>query len=147
MKKYNRVLVTTDFSTANQAALLRARDVSTEYHSDLTLLHVIEHFPFDAGPLSKSIPEDMKPEHELVRQARVKLDALADELKIGHSRRVVTVTSKSAQKEILRFAAAEGVDLIVLAPHAHGFLGTMGSTAVGVIHGATCDVLTVRDSQ
>ena len=146
MKKYKRVLVTTDFSNVNKAALARARDVSTEYHSDLILLHVIEHFPFDAGPLSSSIPAELKPEHAMIESARKKLEALADELRIGQSRRVVTVTPRSAQREILRFAEAEGVDLIVLAPHEHGFLGTMGSTAVGVIHGATCDVLTVRDA-
>jgi len=146
MKQYKRVLVTTDFSNVNRAALLRARDVSKEYGSELILLHVIEHFPFDAGPLSSAIPPELKPEYPLLQGAQEKLGALAAELQLEKARREVTVTPRSAQREILRFAEAEGVDLIVVAPHEHGFLGNLGSTAMGVVSGAHCDVLTVREA-
>jgi universal stress protein A len=145
MKQYKRVLVATDLSNVNRAALARAVDVSKEYHSELILLHVIEHFPFDAGPLSPDIPPELKPEHAMVQSAHQKLSTLAAELGVEKARREVTVTPKSAQREILRFAEADGVDLIVVAPHERGFLGSLGSTAVGVVNGATCDVLTVRE--
>lgn len=146
MKLYQRVLVTTDFSNVNRAALLRARDVSKEYNSELILLYVIEHFPFDAGPLSSAIPPELKPEYPLLQSAHEKLSALASELHLEQARREVTVTPRSAQHEILRFAEAERIDLIVVAPHEHGFLGKLGSTAIGVVSGAHCDVLTVREA-
>ena len=147
MKQYRKVLVTTDFSDANRAAITRAKNVAKSYGSSLILLYVIQHFPFDAGPLASAIPEEQKPEYGLVVSARQKLNALAADLGLDQARLEVRVTPKSAAKEILNFAAAEKVDLIVLAPHERGILGALGSTAVAVVNGAACDVLTVREPE
>ena len=35
--------------------------------------------------------------------------------------------------------------LIVVAPHGQGIIGALGSTAIGVLYGAGCDVLAVRE--
>jgi len=56
------------------------------------------------------------------------------------------ITSKSARSEILRFAKVHEVDLIVVAPHGQGVIGTLGSTASGVLNNADCDVLAVREA-
>jgi len=55
------------------------------------------------------------------------------------------ITSKSARHEILRYAKVHDVDLIVVAPHGQGIIGTLGSTAMGVLNNAVCDVLSVRE--
>jgi len=145
-KQYRKILVTTDFSDVNRAAIARARDVAKSYGSDLILLHVIQHFPFDAGPLASSIPAEEKPEYALVQSAQQKLKALAVDLGLDKARMEVRVSTKSAQRAILQFAETEGVELIVLAPHERGILGALGSTSLAVVNGATCDVLTVRDT-
>jgi len=147
MKQYQKVLVTTDFSDANRAAIARARNVAKSYGSSLILLHVIQHFPFNAGPLAAAIPDEQKPEYALVKSAKQQLDDLADDLGLDQARLEVRVTSKSAHNEILRFAATEKVDLIVLAPHERGILGALGSTSLAVVNGAACDVLTVREKE
>jgi nucleotide-binding universal stress UspA family protein len=36
---------------------------------------------------------------------------------------------------------------IVVAPHGQGVIGTLGSTATGVLNNATCDVLAVRQAE
>jgi universal stress protein A len=145
MKKYKRILVTTDFSDINRLAVQRAADLAQQSSCELILLHVIEHFPYDSGPLGSVFPETINPDHILVQRANDKLRAIVGELGIEHAQLEVSVTAKSARREILRFAEAGGVDMIVVAPHGRGLIGTLGSTAMGVVNGATCDVLTVRE--
>ncbi|HRB12644.1 MAG TPA: universal stress protein, partial [Vicinamibacteria bacterium] len=56
------------------------------------------------------------------------------------------VTFGRAYKEILRIAAEERADLVVMGAQGHGVIEHMlsGSNAQHVIRGATCPVLTVR---
>ena len=49
------------------------------------------------------------------------------------------------ESELQRAAEAKGADVIVVGSHGrHGLALLLGSTANGVLHGATCDVLAVR---
>ncbi len=49
------------------------------------------------------------------------------------------------ESEIHRIAEEQGADLIVVGSHGrHGLALLLGSTANGVLHGASCDVLAVR---
>jgi universal stress protein A len=105
MNKYKRILVTTDFSDINRVAVERAAILAQQDKSELIVLHVVEHFPYD-GPLFSALPQNFKP---------------------------------------LRFAQSHDVDLIVVAPHGRGVIGTLGSTAIGILNGADCDVLAVRE--
>jgi len=51
----------------------------------------------------------------------------------------------SAKHEIVRFAREQNIDLIVAATHGrHGITAILGSTTIGVMHSAPCDVLAVR---
>jgi universal stress protein A len=143
MDAYRIILVAVDFSDINQEAIERARILARHDGSELILLHVIEHFPCD-GPLASAIPEKIGPDHELMQSARAKFDKLVSEYELENVHQEITITTKSARKEILRFAAAHEVDLIIVAPHGRGIIGSLGSTAMGVLNGATCDVLTVR---
>lgn len=62
--------------------------------------------------------------------------------------RVLTRIGRPA-REIRAYAEEIGADLVVLGTHGrHGLARLMlGSTANGVVHGAPCDVLTVRVSE
>jgi universal stress protein A len=143
---YKTILVAVDFSDINQAAIERTKILAKQNDCQLILLHVIEHFPFDS-PLGSAIPENISPDHKLAQSARAKLDRLVSEFQLENVQQEVSITTKSARKEILRFATAHNVDLIVVAPHGRGMFGALGSTAIGVLNGATCDVLTVREPQ
>ena len=49
------------------------------------------------------------------------------------------------ESEIHRLANEQNADVIVVGSHGrHGIALLLGSTANGVLHGATCDVLAVR---
>ncbi len=146
MDAYKRILVAIDFSDINQAAIERAKILARQDGGKLILLHVIEHFPFDS-PLASAVPKKIGPDHKLVRSAHAKFDKLVSKYELESVQQEVRITPKSARKEILRFAAAHDVDLIMVAPHGRGMIGSLGSTAIGVLNGATCDVLTVREPE
>ena len=147
MSVYKRILVATDFSDINRLAVKRASLLAKQDSCKLILLHVIEHFPLDGGPLSSVFKYNTGPDDALAQHVRARMNELADTLEYQDIRTEFRITSKSARHEILRFAKAHAVDLIVVAPHGQGIIGTLGSTATGVLNNASCDVLAVRQAE
>ncbi len=145
MSVYKRILVATDFSDINQLAVKRASVLAQQDNCVLILLHVVEHFPLDGGPLSSVFQYNTEPDDALARHVRAKLHELKNALDYQDVEIEFRVTSKSARHEILRYAEVHNVDLIVVAPHGQGIIGTLGSTATGILNNAVCDVLAVRD--
>lgn len=144
MHIYQRILVATDFSDINKAAAKRAALLAKTDSCELILLHVVEHFPIDGGPLSSVFQYNADSEEALSQHMRAKMDELKQALDYQDIQTEFKVTSKSARHEILRFAGEHEVDLIVVAPHGQGIIGTLGSTATGILNNADCDVLAVR---
>jgi len=145
MSVYKRILVATDFSDINRVAIQRASILAKQDKCELILLHVIEHFPIDGGPLTSVFQYNSEPDDALSQHLRARMDELKSTLDYQAIQTEFRITSKSARHEILRFANAHDVDLIVVAPHGQGIIGTLGSTATGVLNNAICDVLAVRD--
>jgi nucleotide-binding universal stress UspA family protein len=145
MNIYKRILLATDFSDINLPAAKRAALLAKRDECELILLHVIEHFPLDGGPLSSVFQYNIKPNDAPHRYIIGKLEALKDTLGYPEIKTEFRFTSKSARFEILRFAAEYEVDLIVVAPHGQGIIGSLGSTAMGILSNAACDVLAVRE--
>ena len=146
MSVYKRILVATDFSDINRVAVERASILAKQDKCKLILLHVIEHFPADGGPLSSVFKYSTEPDDALSRHIRARMDELKNTLDHQDIQTEFSITSKSARHEILRFAKVHDVDLIVVAPHGQGIIGTLGSTATGVLNNASCDVLAVRET-
>ena len=145
MSVYKRILVATDFSDINRVAVKRASILAKQDKCELILLHVIEHFPVDGGPLSSVFQYNIAPDDALSQHVHARMDELIQTLDYENIRTDFRVTSKSARYEILRFAKTHEIDLIVVAPHGQGVIGSLGSTATGVLNNADCDVLAVRD--
>ena len=61
MSIYRRILVATDFSDINLLAAKRAVLLAKLDNCGLILLHVIEHFPLDSGPLSSVFQYNAEP--------------------------------------------------------------------------------------
>jgi len=146
MTVYKRILVATDFSDINLLAAKRAVLMAKRDKCELILLHVIEHFPLDGGPLSSVFKYNIEPDSALTRHITDKLDQLKSTLGYEEIETGFRISSKSARHEILRFATVHDVDLIVVAPHGQGIIGTLGSTATGILNNSVCDVLAVRDA-
>lgn len=141
-----RILCATDFSETSGHALQMALALAARYQSEITLLHVIETLP-DFGDLTYSGVVDVKPLREdLEREARERLDKAALSGGPSASRIEPRAIFGRPYREILKTAAEERSDLIVIGAQGHGMIEHMlsGSTAQHVIRAATCPVLTVR---
>jgi len=146
MKPYQNILCATDFSQYSQVASERAAELAQYYGAQLTLLHVVDHFPEDRSN-EQIAPENADPTAYRKEQAHASLTELARHLGQSDARKEVRFSTYSAQHEILHVAKEWGVDLIVLATHGHfGITAILGSTANGVMQSAPCDVLAVRAS-
>jgi universal stress protein A len=142
MADYRQILVAVDFSTESRVVVNKALDIARRNNAGLSLIHVVEYTgSVYAGDIP--LPEDLELDQRLADQAKGQLEAMAAELGIAESARIVEIGVP--KREIVRIAGEQGADLIVIGSHGrHGLQLLLGSTANGVLHLAKCDVLAVR---
>jgi universal stress protein A len=143
-QSYGHLLAAIDLTGEEARIVERAAGLAGVLGADLTLMHVIEHFPVDR---SNQIipPEDEDPLAFEREQTLSRLRELAQTAGVGDCGQEAVVSATTANREIPTFAAAKGVDLILVGSHGrHGLGRLLGSTADGIVHRASCDVLVVR---
>ncbi len=145
MIRLKKVLVPTDFSDSARHAFSYGLSFAAEYEAELVLLHVVENLT--VGYASDLVPVPMAEVfQEISGYAKAELQKLAEEAR----KRGVSVTELVVQgkpsAEIIRHAAENEVDMIVLGTHGKGMLdqALFGSTTERVVRRAPCPVLTVR---
>jgi nucleotide-binding universal stress UspA family protein len=147
---FQNVLCALDFSDCSLAALEFAMTTAMGSGAALTLAHVLEWpWPEPPPPAFDELPRAEAEALRAYRQRRecdalARLQALAPEglrdrchARVSHGRSYL---------EILRLAAEEQADLIVLGVHGRSALdmAVFGSTTGQVVRHATCPVLTLR---
>ena len=133
MKFYRNILCATDFSSFSDCACVHATKLAKEAGATLTLIHVVDHFPVDVDP-------------KVFREQRAREELESQTIRTGcpEARGEVTFSTHAAEHEIVRYAGANGVDLIVVASHGHkGITALLGSTAKAVRQNAACEVIVV----
>lgn len=142
MANYQHILVAVDFSKEFESVLNKAIEQQQLTGAHLLLVHVVEYTgAMYTGEIP--LPEDLDLDQRLAKQAEEKLQAMIDQ----HSLQNVgyQVEIGTPKREIVRVAEEQNVDLIIIGSHGrHGLQLLLGSTANGVLHLATCDVLAVR---
>ncbi len=138
---YNTVLVAVDLSEDSKKVIKIAADLAGE-SSKLHLVHVVE-------PVAAAYSMDIyavnvsELQQEAIKFAEQKLEKIGQELSI-ETDRVHTLLGAPAP-EIRNLANELGADAIVIGSHGHsGWKILLGSTAIKVLHGSTCDVMTVH---
>jgi universal stress protein A len=144
LKPYEHILVATDFSPHADIAVLRAREIAAQYDARITILHAVENFVFYGDlydPIGSVQQQDT--DRMVFEAAEKKMATLAESLEIPNlTTEVLWGTPKAT---VLSYAAAQQVDLIVTGSHGRsGVSRLLGSTTNGILHGANCDVLSVR---
>lgn len=141
MSHYKTILAAIDLSDESLPVLERARGVADSKGAELHLIHVIEPLSFAYGG---DIPMDFSGiQEEIHQQATAQLQRFAQSNGIDEAHQHIVL----GKPEVEIHAKAEeiGANLIVVGSHGrHGLGLLMGSTANGVLHGATRDVLAVR---
>jgi nucleotide-binding universal stress UspA family protein len=145
-----KILVPTDFSESADAALAYAKTLAGCLGASLHLLHV---FTDPYGP-AMYMPEVYVPMPEETREraledARARLAERLNADEEAYFRGARAIVSGLTAKQIVKYAADNGIALIVMGTHgrrgfSHLFLG---SVAEHVVRTAPCPVLTVREAR
>jgi nucleotide-binding universal stress UspA family protein len=147
---FKRILCTTDFSACSMQALNYAMSLAQEADSQLTVMHVIDLPPdiakevYEPPLAAERLRQDLITRMEV--EARRQLnEAVPDTVREYCTVNTLLTTGKPSQ-EILRAAAEQKADLLVIGIHGRGPINRLvfGSTAEHLVRHATCPVLTLR---
>jgi len=144
-----KVLVPTDFGPPSEQALRYGRHFARQFGARLHVMHSIESLLVPGGaevPVA-AIAQVEAGLHAVARKQMA--EALTDEERAADSVITVIRPARSAANDIVEYALAEGIDLIVMGTHGRGALEhlLMGSVAERVVRRAPCPVLTVRTEE
>ena len=142
-----RLLSPTDFSDASKHALEYAVDLAKSYGAELHIVHVIEPVMYPADMFGQVGLVDVETTIEQAGR-----DELAEWRKKNVPADLPCVTAIKHGRpfaEILEYAAACEIDLIVIATHGRNALDhfLLGSTTEKIVRKAPCPVLTVRSHE
>jgi universal stress protein A len=141
-----KVLNPTDFSTAAKHGLRAAIEMAVHLEAELLLVHVIESSPQMSGTFSMSGARAVQMVEALQEESRKQMEKLVSTSVPTDLRCDVRILQGRPAEEIVRLAADEHADVIVIATHGYsGFNRFLfGSVADRVIRTAQCPVLTIR---
>lgn len=136
---YKHILFATDLSEDTDYIIKKVKDIRSLTNAKLSMVHVVEPLPgYSYAYLGI---EDI--EGQLIEEAKMGLSKLGEQLNIQAQDQWVEVGP--TKSKILGVANDIGADLIVCGSHGrHGLSLLLGSTANAILHGAKCDVLTIR---
>jgi nucleotide-binding universal stress UspA family protein len=139
-----KILIAVDGSEPSTEALVFGLELAAEEDAKAILVHVAPSI--DAMPVGGFGLSPGAVVHELTSADRAPLKAaleLADEMGVGAK---VEMLRGTAVSQIVAYADAQDVDLIVLGSRGHGALtaALLGSVSLGVLRGTTRPVLIVR---
>jgi len=142
MSTYNKILVAVDLSREAGLVVTRARELAQLYGATLTLIHVVEPLvAMEDYELTPVLPLEIEKTFE--QQAKNFLSSLVSDMGLSGVETIVGIGAP--KREILNYARAQDIDLIVIGAHGrHGIAILLGSTANAVLHGTHCDVMCIR---
>ena len=141
---YQHILLATELGSESRVVEDKAAALQKLSGAKLSVIHIIEPIPAIAAVGEVGMPIDYyETEQSLVEGAKKLLLPILKRLNLTESNMVIGTGRISY--EILRYAKEKQVDLIVCGSHGrHGLQLLLGSTANALLHGAKCDVLSVR---
>lgn len=136
---YKHILFATDLTEDTSYLVEKVKNMRRLTNAKLSILHVVEPLPgYSYAYLGI---EDI--EGELIQEARDALKKMSEKLNVSEQDQWVEIGP--TKTKILKVAEDVGADLIICGSHGrHGLSLLLGSTANAILHGAKCDVLTVR---
>ncbi len=145
MNDFNKILVPIDFSERSITVLRYAVYVAGKFEAELNVIFVVEDlssmFEFSVPHISSDIQEE-----EMKRGAAKKMEDFLNENLNSSVASKSKVLIGHVVEEIIRFAEAEGIDLIIMGTHGYKGLERMllGSVVEKVLRLSPCPVLTIN---
>lgn len=148
MLPIEKILFPTDFSEPSYEALRAANELASHFSAELILIHVVSTtpvIPASPGLTGFHLPNVIR---EMEDTARKSLEGMVKEKLGGETKSRIMVITGNPPDEIVRLAADEDVNLIVIATH--GLSGwrrfIFGSVTDKVAKLSPCPVLLVPAS-
>jgi nucleotide-binding universal stress UspA family protein len=140
-----KILYPTDFSEGSLVAVPMLVDLVKKYGAKLYILHVIYDIAKTSGWYVPHISMD-ELYKDMEDAAKKELQRCCIEELRGYENIERVVIRGVPDEEIIKFASANNIDLIVMGTHGRKGLDRVlfGSTAAKVVRNAPCAVLTVR---
>ena len=136
---YKHILFAADLTQDTDYLIEKVRNLRGLTGATLSLVHVVE--PLPGYNYAYMGIEDV--EGQLIEEANQLIAKLAEKLNVPKSS--VYVEVGATKNRILKVADDVKADLITCGSHGrHGLSLLLGSTANAILHGAKCDVLTIR---
>jgi universal stress protein A len=139
---YNKILVAVDLSNDSQKVIDTAVRMAAGKVERIHIVHVVE-------PVAAAYSMDIyavninELQQEAISFAEQRLVKIAADIGIGADHAHTLLGAPAP--EIRDLAAELGSEAIVIGSHGHsGWKILLGSTAIKVLHGANCDVLTIH---
>tara|TARA_Y100000385_G_scaffold265051_1_gene298977 strand:- start:736 stop:1179 length:444 start_codon:yes stop_codon:yes gene_type:complete len=144
MLMYTKILIALDFHADNDEIIKKGLSLADSNDAELFFIHVNEPIAVAYGADGMSWSDQVVVLETSIREtARKKMAELSEKTGVPASS-CITREGKPA-REIHDVVKELNIDLIVMGTHGQaGLQLLLGSTANSVLHGATCDVLTVR---
>jgi len=137
---YRKILIPVENSAADQTILDHVKPLARLTGASLVLMHVAD------GWVARNYKTLNLAESEEMREDRAYLEERADELRDEGFTVEYLLALGEPSAEIVRAAAAYGVDLIAMSTHGHRLIGDLiyGSTADKVRHVVDVPVLMLK---
>lgn len=142
MTTYKHILLAVELNPKTDSRLIKeTKEIANATGAEITLVHAIEYTSGFGVAYGVAISPEI--ENTLLANAKEAMEQLGKKLAVPESRQIMV--HGPAKFVILEEAEKIGADLIVVGSHGHhGLRMLLGSTATSVLHGAKCDVLSVR---
>ncbi|HZT82516.1 MAG TPA: universal stress protein [Gemmataceae bacterium] len=141
-----RILVPTDFSKHSDNALAYGAAFAEKFGAELWLLHVVQDLSLFIPEAVTAAPPVAPPVEQMMAAVREALDRTIKEHHLDRFAVRAEAREGNPFYEIIQFARANDIDLIIMGTH--GRTGLMhvllGSVVEKVVRKAPCPVLTVR---
>lgn len=140
-----KILVPIDFSDTSMSALNYAAFIARKVQAEITLLHIIESYEFNAVIKSNKAMSDI-----IVKGVKVKLEEIILKENILKDIKVkMSYKEGKIYREIDEMALKGSFDLIVMGTHGVSGIkdikrAMLGTNSYRVVHSSPCAVLTVR---
>lgn len=137
---YSHILVAIENSPADRAVLAHIEALAKLMHASVLLVHVAD------GWAARHFDDLQLRESEEIQSDRAYLAKVCADLEAQGIPCRAHLAMGDPASELVKMAAAEGVDLIAMSTHGHRFFNDLvrGSTADRVRHNVTVPVLMVR---
>ena len=144
MSHYHNILIAVDLSEHSQAVVNRAKQVADTDGATLHLAHIIEPVTGDYSfEVEISQYDDFQRAHH--KAVSAELSKLLSVTGLSLQDNAIHLVEGRPARQLRKLCEELDIDLLVIGSHGYGLiLSALGSTTSSVMHGISCDVLTVR---